>query len=85
MVCDSMCFDARIDLGSILTYIMCEVLVSNQSYCIIIICESDVRISVGKDSTLWAEAISVASTERAELRKALRIVMHCNSMQCDTT
>ena len=61
MLCDAMCFDMRIDPGSIVVYVMREVLMSDQSYCITVACESHVRISVGEDSRQWVEAIGVSN------------------------
>ena len=72
-------FDARLDLGSILAYVMCQVLVLNQSYCMIIACESHVRMGKGEDSRQWVEAIRVANAQHAELWTALRAATQYNA------
>ena len=50
-----------IDLNSVLAYVVCQVLTSNQSHCMIIACESQMRIGLGEDNWHWAEAIGVAN------------------------
>ena len=59
--------DVRIDLNSILAYVVHQVLTSDQSYCMIIACESHMRMGKGEDSRQWAEAIGIANAQNAEL------------------
>ena len=59
--------DTKIDLDSILVYVRVEMLVSNQSYCMIITCESHARNGVSEDKRQWVEAIGVANARHAEL------------------
>ena len=64
---DATRFDARIDCSSILVYVARQVLVSDQSDCMIITCESHMRMSIGKDNRQRMEAIGVANAQHAEL------------------
>ena len=63
---DTMCFDTRIDLGSILAYGSCQRLMLNQSDCMIIGCESHMRMGEGgnwhcKRSARWIANSSMRS------------------------
>ena len=60
-------FEARIDRSSILAYVVHQVLVSDQSDCMIITCESHMRMGVGESDRQWVEAIGVANVRRTEL------------------
>ena len=62
-----MCFDARTDLGSIVAYDARQGLVSDQSYSVIITCESHMRMSVGKDNRQRVGAIGIANAWHTEL------------------
>ena len=59
--------DARIDLNSILAYVVRQVFASDRSYFMIIKCESHVRMGEGEDNRQWAEAIGVANARTTEL------------------
>ena len=59
--------DARIDLGFTLGYMRVEVLASDQSYCMIITCESHMRNGVGENKRQWVEAVGMANAWHAEL------------------
>ena len=66
-LCDATQHDARVDLGSILAYVRVEMLALDQSYGMIITCESHVRKGVGEDKRQWVEATGVANARHAEL------------------
>ena len=77
--------NARIDLGSILAYVHVEVLASDQSYCMIITCESHMRNGVSEDKRQWVEAIGVANARHAELWTALRAATQRSAKWHDAT
>ena len=57
----------RIDLNSILAYVAHQVFASDQSYCMIVVCESHVWMGEGEDNRQWVEAIGVANTRNTKL------------------
>ena len=66
-LCGATRCDTRIDLSSILVYVARhQVLVTDQSDCMIIACESHVRMGKGEDNRHWAEAIGIANAQNAE-------------------
>ena len=64
---DTTCFDTRIDLDSILVYVVRQVLALAQSDCMIITSESHLRMGVDEENRRWVEAIGIGNTQNAEL------------------